>query len=87
MVQKKLRFDSPKFRIFNDAFIFMNIRFMEGDYAKRMSIEATDRVQELGGIFLKFKTFTYIWVARFEFKPKKNPCYPSDHLIWLEISM
>ena len=44
----------------NNAFIFANIRFLEGDYAKRMLVEATTQVKELGGIFLQFKTFTYI---------------------------
>ena len=41
LVQKKLRPDSLEFRIVNDAFIFVNIKFLEGDYAKRMSFEAT----------------------------------------------
>ena len=52
LVQKKLREKRPKFSIFYDAFIFANIRFLEGDYVKRMSIEATNRVKELGDIFL-----------------------------------
>ena len=77
---------SPKFRISNDAFIFTNIRFLEGDYANRMSIEAATQVKELGGIFLQFKTFTYIRVAKSEVKPKKLPIYPIDHLILLEIA-
>ena len=52
LVQKKLREKSPKFKIVNNAFIFMNIKYLEGDYAKRISIEAIDQVKELGGIFL-----------------------------------
>ena len=52
LVQNKLRDDSSKFIIVNDAFIFTNIRFMEGDHAKRMSVETTTRVMELGGVFL-----------------------------------
>ena len=75
----------PNFRIVNDAFIFTNIRFLEGDYAKRMFVEATTRAKELGGIFLQFKTFTYIRVAKLEVKEKKLPRYPLDHLILLEI--
>ena len=71
----------------NDAFIFSNIRFLEGDYAKRMSIEATTRVKELGGMFLQFKTFTYIRVVGSEVKLKNFPRYPCNHFILLEIAI
>ena len=40
LVKKPLREKSLVFIIVNDAFIFVNIRFLDGDYAKILSVEA-----------------------------------------------
>ena len=52
LVRRALRMGSPKLRIVKDAFNFVNIRFLEGDYAKRLSIEVITQIKDLGGIFL-----------------------------------
>lgn len=86
LVKKQLRDDSPKYRIVNDVFIYIIIQFTKGEYAKRLSVEATTRVKEIRGIFLQFRTFTYIRVSGSLACPKKLPRYPSDRLILLEIA-
>ena len=40
LVKKKLSVQSKEYIIVNDAFIFAIIRFIEGDYGKRLSDEA-----------------------------------------------
>lgn len=48
LVKKNLSDQSKEFGIVNDAFIFAIIHFIEGDYAKRISIEATKRIENIG---------------------------------------
>ena len=60
LVKKTLEEGSSKYNIVNDMFIFVVIRFIEGDYAKSFSVEAIAWVIEIGRIFLQFKNFTYI---------------------------
>ena len=86
LVKENILEHSKECRIVNYAFIFAIIWLIEGDYSKRMFIEATTEFKELGGIFLQFKTFTYIMVSRLEVKPKKLSKYPPKHLILLEIA-
>ena len=45
LVRKPLKDKSLEFRIVNDAFIFAVIKFLEGDYEKRLSMEATTSVR------------------------------------------
>ena len=40
LVKKRILEKSKKYRIINDAFIFAIIRFIEGDYGKKISEEA-----------------------------------------------
>ena len=61
------------------------IRFIEGDYVKRLLVEVMSSIKKLGGIFLQFKTFTYLQVLGSLVCPKKLPRYPSNHLILIEI--
>ena len=70
----------------NDAFIFIIIRFIEGDYGKRFFDEAKAQITTLRAYFIQFKTFTYIRVVGASINPKKLPRYPSDKLVLLEIS-
>ena len=46
-MKKKLPDYSKEYRILNDDFIFVVIRFIEGDYGKRMSDEATSKILEV----------------------------------------
>ena len=70
----------------NDVFIFAIICFIEGDYAKRMSVEATTKIAEIDTYCIQFKTFNYLRVAGTMVNLKKLPRYPSDNLIFLEIA-
>ena len=71
----------------NNAFIFAIIRFIEGDYGKRLSDEAKAQIIIIGVYFIQFKTFTYMGIASASINPKKLPRYPSNKLILLEIAM
>ena len=70
----------------NDMFIFAIIRFIEGDYGKRISDEAKAHITILGAYFIQFKMFTYLWVVGASINLKKLPRYPSDKSILLEIA-
>lgn len=86
MVRKKLSEKSKEYRIVNDAFIFVVIQFIEGDYTKRLFDDVVAQVTTLGEYYIQFKTFTYLRVAGATINPKKLPRYPSDKLVLLEIS-
>ncbi len=49
---------SVEYRVVNYGFIFSIIRFIEGDYAKRMLVEATSWIAHVGAYYIQFKTFT-----------------------------
>ena len=85
LVRKLLWGKSPRFKSVSGTFIFVVIRFIEGDYAKRLSVEAMSQIKEVGGIFLQFKTFTYIHVASSKLHPNRLTRYPFDRLILLEV--
>ncbi len=68
----------------NDAFIFVIIQFIKGDYAKQMPVEAKTRIVEINTYYIQFKTFTYLSLASTMVNLKKLPRYPSDRLILLE---
>ena len=70
----------------NETFIFAIIRFIKGDYAKRMSVEIATRITDLGTYYIQFKTFTYLRVEGRMVNPKKLPRYLFDRLILLEIA-
>lgn len=86
LVRKKIPKHSKEYIIVNDAFIFAIIWFIEGDYAKRMSDEAVEKITEVGAYYIQFKTFTYLRVAGMTINPKNLPSYFCDRLIFLEIS-
>ena len=69
----------------NDAFIFAVIRFIEGDYAKRLFDKAKVKIIALGAYFIQFKMFTYLWVGGATINPKKLLRFPSDKLVLFEI--
>ncbi len=48
LVKKNLPLQSVEYMVVNDDFIFTIIRCIEGDYAKRMLIEETTRIIEVG---------------------------------------
>ena len=48
LMKKNLPLQSVEYRVVNDDFIFTIIRFIEGDYAKRISIEVAARITEIG---------------------------------------
>ena len=52
LVNKKLSNDNKEYRIVNDALIFVIIQFIEGDYAKRISIEAVVRIANMGAYYI-----------------------------------
>ena len=85
-MKKKLSPQRKEYKIVNDAFIFAIIRFIEGDYAKRLSDQAKDQITTIGAYFIQFQTFTYIWVGGASINPKKLPRYPSDKLVIMELS-
>ena len=85
-MKKKLLAQSKEYKIVNDAFIFAIIRFIEGDYGKRLSDEAKTQITVFGAYFIQFKIFTYLRVVGASINPKKLPRYPSDKLVLLEIS-
>lgn len=60
------------------------IYFIEGDYTKRMPIDATIGIKVIGAYYIQLKIFTYIRVAGTMMNLKKIPRYPSDRLILLE---
>ena len=68
----------------NYGFIFAIILFIEGDYGKRMLVEASTWIIKIGSYFIQFKTFSYIWVVGTILCLKKLPQYPSDGLLLLE---
>lgn len=84
-MKKKLSDQSKEYQIINEAFIFAIIRFIEGNYVKRMSLEAAARIAKIGTYYIQFKIFTYLRIASTMVNPKKFPRYPSDRLILLEI--
>ena len=67
----------------NDAFILAIIRFIEGDYGKRLFDEVKEQIIVLRVYFILFKTFTYLWVASASINPKKLSRHPSDKLVLL----
>ena len=86
LVKKKLSPQSKEYRIVNDAFVFAIIRFIEGNYAKRLSDQAKDHITTIGAYFIQFRTFTYIRIGGASINPKKLPRYPSDKLVIMELS-
>lgn len=84
-MKKKLSGQRKEYIIVNDAFIFTVIRFIEGDYVKRLSSEVVAQLITLGAYYIQFKTFTYLRVAGATINPRKLPRYPSDRLVLLEI--
>ena len=70
----------------NDAFIFAIIQFIEDDYAKRMSDEASINIIKIYAYYIQFKTFTYLRVVGVTINPKKLLRYLSNRLILLEIA-
>ena len=54
LLKKKLQEHSKEYRIINDPFIFSIIQFIEGDYAKRMSKEATTKIFEVGAYYIQY---------------------------------
>ena len=72
-MRKKHSAQSKEYRIVNDAFIFVIIQFIKGDYGKRLFDEAKEHITVLRAYFIQFN-------------PKKFPRYPSDKLVLLEIS-
>ena len=86
LVKKRLSRQNKKNKIINDAFIFTIIKFIEGDYAKRLSDEAMEEVIALGAYYIQFRTFTYLRVAGATVNPRNLPRYPSDRLFLLEIA-
>ena len=70
----------------NDAFIFVVIQFIEGDYAKRLYDEAIAKIIVVKAYYIQFKTFMYLRVGGASINPKKFPRYPSDKPVLLEIA-
>ena len=85
LVKKKLSEYNKEYRIVNDAFIFAIIRFIGGDYAKRMSNDAVENILEIDTYYIQYRTFTYLRVAGMTINPKKIPRYPCNRLILPEI--
>ena len=54
LVKKKLSKKNVEYRIVNDGFIFAIIWFIEGDYAKRISVEETTWIIEIGAYYIQF---------------------------------
>lgn len=52
LVKKKLSAQSKEYRIVNDVFIFVIIRFIEGDYGKRLSDEEKAQITTLRAYFI-----------------------------------
>ena len=71
LVNKKLSNQRKEYRIVNDAFIFAIIRFIKGDYAKRMSIDTIEKIADMGAYYIQFTTFTYVGVASRTMHQKK----------------
>lgn len=46
-MKKKLLEKSVEYRVVNDGFIFIIIRFIEGDYTKRKLVEEDVRITEI----------------------------------------
>ena len=59
-IQKELHKGIPKYKIVNNAFIFIVIIFVDGDYAKRILVGVFSKVTQVGSYFMQFNTFTYI---------------------------
>ena len=51
LLKKKLHVHSKEYRIVNDAFIFAIIWFIERDFAKRISEEATTKISKVGAYY------------------------------------
>lgn len=85
LVKKKLLDQNKEYQIMNYAFIFAIIQVIEGDYAKRMLVEAVARIAKISAYYIQFKIFTYLRVVGTTVNLKKLPRYPSDTIILLEI--
>lgn len=59
-MKKKLPLKNVEYSVVNDGFIFSIIIFIEGDYAKRMLVEAETRIVKVGAYYIQFKTCTYL---------------------------
>ena len=62
-VKKNIPKNNKEYRIVNDAFIFTIIQYIEGDYVKRMSEEATTKISKIGAYYIQYRTFTYLRVV------------------------
>ena len=70
----------------NDAFVFSIIRFIEGDYAKRLFDDVVAHIIVLGAYYIQFKSVTYLRIVGTTVNPKNLPRYPCDRLVLLEIA-
>ena len=50
--EENIPLQSMEYRVVNDGFVFSIIRFKEGDYAKRMLVEATTWIIEVGSDYI-----------------------------------
>ena len=85
-MKKNLLGKSKEYRIVNDSFIFSIVKFIEGDYAMRLSDDAVAQIMILRAYYILLKKFRYLRVAGTMVNPKKLLRYPCDRIVLLEIA-